>query len=73
MKADIAARDAAKATIAKAEAELLADEAKLARAEVNVAVARADLAVAESEAKRLEALGGLPQAPRALRRHHRGP
>ena len=41
MKADIAARDAAKATIRKAEAELLADEAALARAEVNVAVARA--------------------------------
>ena len=57
-KADIAARDAAKATIAKAEAELLADEATLARAEVNVAVARADLAVAESEAKRLEAWVG---------------
>ena len=58
MNADIAARDAAKATIAKAAAELLADEARLARAEVNVAVARADLAVAESEAKRLEALVG---------------
>ena len=55
---DIAARDAAKATIAKAEAELQADEATLARAEVNVAVARADLAVAESEAKRLEAWVG---------------
>ena len=58
VEGDIAARDAAKATIAKAEAELLADEATLAKAEVNVAVARADLAVAESEAKRLEAWVG---------------
>ncbi len=55
LKADIAAREAAKATIAKARAELQADEAALARAEVNVGVARADLSVAESEAKRLEA------------------
>ncbi len=58
LKADIAARDAAKATITKAGAELEADEETLARAEVNVAVARADLLVAESEAKRLQALVG---------------
>ncbi len=58
LKADIAARDAAKATIVKASAELLADEAALAKAKVNVGVARADLSVAESEAKRLEALVG---------------
>ncbi|MBV8235537.1 MAG: efflux RND transporter periplasmic adaptor subunit, partial [Acidimicrobiia bacterium] len=58
LKADIAARDAAKAAITKAAAELEADEETLARAEVNVAVARADLLVAESEAKRLEALVG---------------
>jgi multidrug efflux pump subunit AcrA (membrane-fusion protein) len=55
LKADIAAREAAVATIAKARAELQADEAALARAEVNVGVARADLGVAESEARRLEA------------------
>lgn len=55
LAADIAARDAAVATIAKAKAELQADEAALARAVVNVGVARADLSVAESEAKRLEA------------------
>ena len=58
LNADIAARDAAKATIKKAEAELLACQARLARAEVNVAAARADLAVAESEKKRLEAMVG---------------
>ena len=58
LKADIAARDAAKAAITKAAAELEADEETLARAKVNVAVARADLLVAESEAKRLEALVG---------------
>ena len=58
LKADIAARDAAKATIRKAEAELLANEAKLARAEVRVAAALADLAVAKSEARRYEALVG---------------
>jgi len=58
LKADIAARDAAKATITKAAAELEANEETLARAEVNVGVARADLSVAESEAKRLEAQVG---------------
>ncbi len=58
LNADIAARDAAKSTIKKAEAQLLADEAALARAIVNVAVARADLAVAESESRRYEAMVG---------------
>jgi len=58
LNADIAARDAAIETIAKAAADLQADEATLERAEVNVAAARADLAVANSEAKRLEALVG---------------
>jgi len=58
LKADIAARDAAKSTIEKAAAELQADEAKLARADVNVSVATADLAMARSESRRLEALVG---------------
>ncbi len=57
-KASGAARDAAKATIAKAEAELLSRRATLAKAEVDVSVARARLAVAESEEKRLEAWVG---------------
>ena len=57
-KSNIAARDAAKAAIVRAAAELLADEAALAKAEVNVAVARSDLAVAESEERRLEAWVG---------------
>ncbi len=57
-RADVAARDAAKAEIVRAEARLLADEAKLARAKVDVDVARSALAVAESEAKRLEAWVG---------------
>jgi HlyD family secretion protein len=58
LKADIAAREAAKATIDKAAAELLAEEAVMARAEVSVSVATADLAMAQSESKRLEALVG---------------
>ena len=58
LKSSIAARDAAKATIAKAEAELLSKQATLAKAKVDVAVARADLAVAESEARRLKAWVG---------------
>jgi multidrug efflux pump subunit AcrA (membrane-fusion protein) len=57
-KSNIAARDAARASIVRAEAELLADDAKLAKAEVDVAVARSDLGVAESEARRLEAWVG---------------
>src|SRR4051794_18016424 len=56
LKADIAARDAAKRTIEKAAAELQANEATLARAEVNVSVATADLAMAQSESRRVEAL-----------------
>ena len=58
LKSSTAARDAAKATIKKAEAELLSRQAALAKAEVDVKVAEADLAVAESEAKRLEAWVG---------------
>ncbi|HEV3165994.1 MAG TPA: efflux RND transporter periplasmic adaptor subunit [Isosphaeraceae bacterium] len=62
-KATVAARDAAKATIAKAQAELLSRQATLAKANVDVAVARADLAVAISEAKRLEAWVGYITLP----------
>ena len=62
-KSSTAARDAAKATIAKAEAELLSEQATLAKAKVDVAVARADLAVAESEAKRIEAWVGYLTLP----------
>jgi multidrug efflux pump subunit AcrA (membrane-fusion protein) len=58
LSADIAAREAAKAAIAKAEAELIAAEARLARAKVDVALASANLAVAQSEEKRLEAWVG---------------
>jgi HlyD family secretion protein len=54
-KSSIASRDAAKATILKAEADLLSRKAALEKAVVDVAVARADLAVAESEAKRMKA------------------
>ena len=57
-KSSTAARDAAKATITKAEAELLSKQATLAKAKVDVAVAQADLAVATSEAKRIEAWVG---------------
>ena len=57
-KSAAASRDAAKATITKAEAELLSKQATLAKATVDVAVAQADLAVATSEAKRIEAWVG---------------
>jgi multidrug efflux pump subunit AcrA (membrane-fusion protein) len=59
----IAARDAAKATIAKAEAELLSREAALDKAEVDVTVKEADLAVAKSEWKRVGALVGYITLP----------
>ena len=62
-KSSIASRDAAKATIAKAEAELLSEQATLAKAKVDVAVAQADLAVATSEAKRIEAWVGYITLP----------
>jgi HlyD family secretion protein len=57
-KSSVASRDAAKATIAKAEAELLSKRATLAKAKVDVSVAQADLAVATSEARRIEAWVG---------------
>ena len=57
-KSSAASRGAAKATIAKAEAELLSKQATLAKAKVDVSVAQADLAVATSEAKRIEAWVG---------------
>ncbi len=51
LKSSIAARDAAKASIERAKAELLSRRAVLARAEVDVRVKEADLKVAVSEAK----------------------
>jgi multidrug efflux pump subunit AcrA (membrane-fusion protein) len=63
LRSNVAARDAAQATIAKAEAELLSRKAALAKAEVDVSVARADLSVAISEAKRLEAWVGYLTLP----------
>ncbi|MFI5456494.1 MAG: efflux RND transporter periplasmic adaptor subunit [Isosphaerales bacterium] len=53
-KASIAARQAAKANVMKADDELLARRAALAKAEIDVRVAEADLKVAESEEKRLK-------------------
>ena len=58
LKSSIAARDQAKATIKKADAELLSRRAALAKAEVDVRVAEADLKVAESEERRLKAWVG---------------
>jgi multidrug efflux pump subunit AcrA (membrane-fusion protein) len=54
-RANVAARDAAKATIMKAEAELLSKKATLSEDIVDVGVERARVAVAESDAKRLKA------------------
>jgi HlyD family secretion protein len=58
LRASTAARDAAKATIEKAEADLLSKAATLAKAKVDVSVAKASLAVAHSEEKRLKAWVG---------------
>ena len=63
LKSSTAAREAAKATIAKCEADLLSDQATLAKAVVAVQVARADLSVAESEAKRIKAWVGYLTLP----------
>ena len=54
-KASLAFRDAAAATVLKADAELLSQRAALSEAKVDVGVAEADLKVAESEEKRLQA------------------
>jgi multidrug efflux pump subunit AcrA (membrane-fusion protein) len=62
-RSSVAARDAARATIAKAEAELLSRQATVAEAKVAVLVAKADLDVATSEAKRLEAWVGYLTLP----------
>jgi RND family efflux transporter MFP subunit len=58
LKSSTASREAAKATIAKAEAELLSAQATLAKTVVAVQVARKDLSVAESESKRIKAWVG---------------
>jgi multidrug efflux pump subunit AcrA (membrane-fusion protein) len=58
LKSSASARDAAKATIDKAEAEVLSRDAALAKAKVDVDVARAELAVAVSDKKRIEAWVG---------------
>jgi multidrug efflux pump subunit AcrA (membrane-fusion protein) len=63
LRSATAARDAARATIVKAEAELLSKRAALAKANVDVAVAEAALSVARSEAKRLEAWVGYLKLP----------
>ncbi len=63
LRSNRAAREAAKATILKADAELLSKNAKLDEKTVAVAVASAELKVAESEAKRLEALVGYLTLP----------
>ncbi len=60
-RSSTASRDAARATIAKAEADLLSRQATLAKAKVDVSVAQADLGVAQSEAKRIEAWVGYIQ------------
>jgi HlyD family secretion protein len=58
LKSSIAARDKVKATIRRADAELLSRRAALSKAEVDVRVAEADLKVAESETRRLKAWVG---------------
>jgi HlyD family secretion protein len=58
LKSSIAARDFAKATIKRTDAEVLSRKAALVKAEVDVKVAEADLKVAESEERRLKAWVG---------------
>jgi multidrug efflux pump subunit AcrA (membrane-fusion protein) len=57
----VAAWKAAKATVLKADAQLLSERATLKKANVDVEVARRDVAVAESDAKRLDAWVGYLQ------------
>jgi multidrug efflux pump subunit AcrA (membrane-fusion protein) len=59
----VAARDAAKATIAKAEADVLSRTANLSKAKVDVDVAKADLAVAISDRERIRAWVGYITLP----------
>lgn len=58
LKSNIAAREAAQATILTAQADLLSRQASATQAKVAVEVARADLAVAQSEERRLKAWVG---------------
>jgi multidrug efflux pump subunit AcrA (membrane-fusion protein) len=62
-RSDVAAWQAAKATVAKAEAQLLSAKATLAEDIVDVKVAKARVKVAESDAKRLEAWVGYLELP----------
>ena len=57
-KSSTAARDAARASIMTAQADLLSRRSQSAKAQVDVAVARSRLLVAESDEKRVEALVG---------------
>jgi multidrug efflux pump subunit AcrA (membrane-fusion protein) len=63
LKASTAGRDAAQATVMKADAELLSRQAALSKAEIDVRVTEADLKVAESEESRLKALVGYITLP----------
>ena len=62
-RSDVAAWTAAKATVAKAEAELLSKKETLSEDRVDVRVARARVTVSESDAKRLEAWVGYLTLP----------
>lgn len=58
LRSDTAKWDAQKATVEKADADLLSKRATLEAADIDVGVAKARVAVAESEAKRLAAWVG---------------
>jgi multidrug efflux pump subunit AcrA (membrane-fusion protein) len=62
-KASVASRDAANATVSKAEAQLLSRQAALAQARVDVKVARSALKVAQSEEKTMKAWVGYLTLP----------
>jgi multidrug resistance efflux pump len=66
LKSSTGARDAAKATVMKADAELRSRRADLSRAEVDVRVTEADLKVAESEENQLKAWLGYLVLPAAF-------
>jgi multidrug efflux pump subunit AcrA (membrane-fusion protein) len=60
-RSNVAAWESAKATVLKAEAQLLSAKATLKKDEVDVEVARRDVTVATSDAKRMEAWVGYLQ------------
>ena len=73
LKSSTAAREAAKATIAKAEADLLSRQAVAGQGQGRRPGRPRRLVRGRERGEADRGLGGLPQAPRPLRRRDRGP